>query len=199
MELLVSRWAEAFAHWHPAAYVEIDGRGSRAAIQVLSHQGADFAALSRSPTDSELVSAGLSGKLLFVDIGWDTLRLFRRDGGDSLPPRPDRLFSLEPGRWRPFGRNLASGTRAEAGSALGSIRFGPQVRSLSSPGRVEEAVASDPLAVGYGGGGWSLARVRTSGAALRVRSRQGQDLVRLSGFQPVLPDSFIAMRPGLQP
>ena len=217
MELLVSRWAEAFARWHPAASVEIDGRGSRAAVQVLSQSGADFAALSRSPTDTELRMAGLSGGLAFANIGWDTLRLFRRDGGSALPDLPSRLFSGEPGPWRPFGRNLASGTRAEAGTALGAVRFGPQVRSLSSPGRVEEAVAADPMAVGYGGGGWGLSRARSSDMHLRVRSlilafpngritplareflsfvlsRQGQDLVRVSGFQPLETDSVVAMR-----
>lgn len=217
MELLLSRWAEAFARWHPAAYVEIDGRGSRAAVQVLSQSGADFAALSRLPRDSELRAAGLSGKLSFADIGWDTLRLFGRAGGSVLPGSPARLYLGEPGPWRPFGRNLASGTRIEAGEALGAVGFGSQVRSLSSPGRVVEAVAADPLAVGYGGGGWSLARARPTGMLLRSRplvlafprqglpalareflsfvlSRQGQDLVRYSGFQPIAADSAVAMR-----
>lgn len=217
MELLLSRWAEAFAHWNPAASIEIDGRGSRAAVQVLARSGADFAALSRSPTEPELQVAGLSGRLVFANIGWDTLRLFRREGARALPNLPARLFSGEPGPWRPFGRNLASGTRAEAESALGAVSFGPKVRSLSSPGRVVEAVAADPLAVGYGGGGWSLARARPWGMPLRSRSlvlafpegrvsplareflsfalsRQGQDLVRLSGFEPLAPDSARALR-----
>jgi hypothetical protein len=184
---------------------------------VLSQSGADFAALSRSPTDSEMRVAGLSGRLSFADIGWDTLRLFRREGGAALPNLPARLFSGEPGPWRPFGRNLASGTRAEAGAALGAVRFGRQVRSLSSPGRIEEAVAADPKAVGYGGGGWDLSRARSSNLPLRPRSlilafpkgrisplareflsfalsRQGQDLVRYSGFQPLETDSVVAMR-----
>ena len=144
------------------------------------------------------------------------MRLFWREGASELPNLPARLFSGEPGPWRPFGRNLASGTRAEARSALNADRFGPQVRSLSSPGRVEEAVAADPRAVGYGGGGWSLARARSSGS-LRSRalvlafpernisplareflsfalSRQGQDLVRYSGFQPLATDSVVALR-----
>jgi phosphate transport system substrate-binding protein len=213
MELVLSRWAEAFSRWHPASGLEIDGKGSVAAVQILSRFGADFVALSRAPSDSEL----RSGALVAVYVGWDSLRVVRR-GGTAFPlPDPVRIFSGESGPWRPFGRNLASGTRAEAGFALGAGRFGPGVRTMPSPGRVAEAVAADPWAVAYAGGGWNLSRVRPCGPPLRARplvlafpvgplrprmreflsfvlSRQGQDLVAASGFQPLSADSVRVQR-----
>jgi len=154
---------------------------------------------------------------VFVPVGWDSLRLVCRAGTFTPLSDPFRVFSGENGPWRPIGRNLASGTRAEAKAALGAGVFGPGVRSLPSPGRVAAAVAADPMAVGYGGGGWSLARVRPCGPSLRTRplilafpagrldpqtrefisfvlSRQGQELVAASGFNPLSPDSVRAQR-----
>jgi len=214
MQILLLRWAEGFGRHHPAATLEIDGRGSRAALNSFARSGIDFAALSREPDDSELARIGARPQLLTA--GWDTLRIFRRDGA-SDPRLRTGSFSGEAGGLRPFGRNLASGTRAEAEASLGAGATGPRVRSQPSPGRVEDAVSSDPRAVGYGGGGWRLSRNLPVGGALRARplvlafragrlsvlsrefasfvlSREGQELVFRSGFQPLHPDSLALAR-----
>ena len=213
MQLLLSRWAAAFAAKQPGVALEIDGRGSGAALHLFGDGRIDFAALSREPSDSEQAAAGVSGRLRTVRVGWDTLSLLARgraEGGGFHGP-----FSGDARDVRPFGRNLSSGTRAEARSALGR-GFGPSVRSLPSPGGVEDAVAADPKAVGYGGGGGRLSRSRAV-AALRIRplvlafpgggwtpagrefasfvlSREGQELVERSGFRPLHPDTVAAVR-----
>jgi hypothetical protein len=85
---------------------------------------------------------------------------------------------------------------------------------------VAQAVASDPLSVGYGSSGWSLSRLERSSDAIQVRplvlafpagpmrpavseflsfvlSRQGQKLVADDGFRPLNPDSAAAWRASL--
>lgn len=214
MQILLLRWAEGFARHHPAANLEIDGRGSRAALHAFARSGIDFAAMSRDPDDSDLARIGF--RPVLVHVGWDTLRIFRRDGG-AVAGKQAAAFSGPGDGLRPFGRNLASGTRAEVQASLGADAISPRVRSQPSPGRVEEAVTSDPKAVGYGGGGWRLSRNRALGGPLKVRplllafraapaspllrefasfvlSRQGQELVEHSGFQPLDPDSVAVLR-----
>ncbi len=224
MDLLVSHWAEDFGRIHPAWTLEVDGRGSRVALQVLARSGADLAAFSRMPDDLELAGAGWS-KAQFprrLVVGFDTLRLFWRQGRHPDPKALQSAYLGASGQLRPFGRNLSSGTRSEAQSALGGDRdFGPGIRSLSSPAQVALAVTSDPLAVGYGGSGHNLSRLEFDGSFLRVRplvlaipagpvktelaeflsyilSRQGQALVRQVGFCPMETDSVLAMRSRLR-
>lgn len=219
MQILLSRWSWAFAERQPGVAVEIDGRGSGAAIRQIPLGRIDFAALSREPTDAEILGSGF-GDLRIVPVGWDTLRLFRRRGPSTADSSFARLFSGDSRDARAFGRNLSSGTRAEAVTVLRGGAFGPEVRSLPSPGRVEDAVEADPKAFGYGGGGWRLARSVAVGPALRVRplvlaipggawspivrefvafalSKEGQEQVRLAGFRPLDPDSVAVIREGL--
>lgn len=215
MDMLLARWAERFSRFHPAWTLEVDGKGSRVALRVLSMAGADLAAFSRNPTEAEMAESGLLGKgrPLLIVVGYDTLRFLWRRG-----TRPD-IDALSPAYHgpvagiRPVGRNLSSGTRAEAQAAMGGGGdFGEGVRSLSSPSQVALAVAADPLAVGYGGAGWSLSRLESSPSILRIRplvlalppgplrpevveflsfvlSRDGQELVARNGFRPIATDS----------
>jgi len=220
MDILLARWSEAFSRIHPAWTLEVDGKGSRVALRALARSGADLAALSRLPSDSELFSAGLtrSVKPVLVVVGWDTLRFQWRDGASPDTSAIRAAYLGHGGVLRPIGRNLSSGTRDEVRSAIGGSRdFGKGVRSLPSPSQVAQAVAADPLAVGYGSSGWSLSRLRSDGPIIQVRplvvavppgrmrpevaeflsfvlSRQGQELVAQDGFRPLAPDSAAASR-----
>lgn len=216
MELLLSRWADAFARFHPAVVIELDSRGSQAALNALGRAGADFVALSRQPSAGEFHLERGFPEPLVVRVGWDTLRVFGRGGVERKSLDFAGAYSGRGGEVRPFGRNLSSGTRAEVQSLLGaSLR--EDVRSLPSPGRLAEALAADPKAIGYGGGGWSLARVSPIGAALKARplvlvfpsreltpisreflsfvlSGEGRDLLVESGFASDPDDTLAALR-----
>jgi phosphate transport system substrate-binding protein len=223
MDILLARWAEAFSRIHPAWTLEVDGKGSRVAMRALERSGADLAALSRVPSGADFPRSGLpksQGRFLVL-VGWDTLRFRWRLGAhpDTSEIRPAYLGRET--KLRPIGRNLSSGTRDEVRSAIGGTReFGSGVRSLPSPSQVAQAVASDPLSVGYGSSGWSLSRLERSSDAIQVRplvlafpagpmrpavseflsfvlSRQGQKLVADDGFRPLNPDSAAAWRASL--
>jgi len=219
MDLVVARWAQAFGRIHPAWSLEVDGRGSRVAMRVLSRSGADFAVFSRFPSDSELAEAGMVGarRPLLVVVGRDTLRFLARRGRGLDSSMLFGAFAGRPGRLRAYGRNLSSGTRAAAVAAMGWRDFGAGTRSLPSPSQVAQAVSVDPLAVGYSGAGSRLSRIeavgpvlcvrplvvavpsRTPGPALReflsfVLSRQGADILRRDGFRPIGDDSVLVWR-----
>lgn len=221
MDLVVARWAQEFGRIHPAWRMDIDGKGTRVALRELARGGTDLAVLSRIPGDSEFAALGLGGaaRPSLLVVGFDSIHLVARrgEGRDSVPTAS--AFRGEGGSLRPFGRNLSSGTRAAAASALvAGKEFASSVRSLSSPSLVAQAVASDPRAVGYAGGGFALARIEPVGVplgrrplvlafrrrgskvdALReflafVHSAEGARILRASGFQPVPADSMAANR-----
>lgn len=219
MDLVVARWAQAFSRIHPAWSLQVDGKGSRVALRVLSRSGADFAVFSRLPSDSELADAGMSAarRPRLVVVGHDTLRFVARRGREIDSARLAGAFAGRSGSLRAYGRNLSSGTRAYAVSAMGGRDFGAGTRSLSSPSQVAQAVSVDPSAVGYSGAGSRLSRVEAtgpvlgvrplvvaipahaSGAALReflsfVLSRQGADILRADGFRPIGEDSVAVWR-----
>lgn len=219
MDLVVARWAQAFGRIHPAWSLQVDGKGSRVALRVLSRSGADFAVFSRLPSDPELAEAGMATvrRPLLVVVGHDTLRFLARRGREIDSSRLVGAFAGRSGSLRAYGRNLSSGTRAAAVSAMGGRDFGTGTRSLSSPSQVAQAVSVDPSAVGYSGAGSRLSRVeatgpvlcvrplvvavpaRVPGAALReflsfVLSRQGADILRADGFRPIGDDSVLVWR-----
>lgn len=219
MDLVVARWAQAFSRIHPAWSLQVDGKGSRVALRVLSRSGADFAVFSRLPSDSELAEAGMaaSRRPRLVVVGHDTLRFLARRGVRVDSSDLVGAFAGRPGRLRAYGRNLSSGTRAAAVSAMGGRDFGAGTRSLSSPTLVAQAVSVDPSAVGYSGAGSRLSRIeangpvicvrplvvavpaRRPGAALReflsfVLSRDGAEILRRDGFRPIGDDSVAVWR-----
>lgn len=219
MDLVVARWAQAFGRIHPAWNLQVDGKGSRVALRVLSRSGADFAVFSRLPSDSELMQAGMATtrRPRLVVVGHDTLRFLARRGSRVDSSDLFGAFAGRSERLRAYGRNLSSGTRAAAVSAMGGGDFGAGTRALSSPSQVAQAVSVDPSAVGYSGAGSRLSRVQATGPVLGVRplvvavptgepgvalreflsfvlSRQGADILRQDGFRPIGEDSAAVWR-----
>jgi len=213
MAPLLARWAEAFARRQPAVILQVEGNGSRSALQSLLSGTADIAAMSRplSTSEARALQARFGGFRL-LQVGTDTLRLLSRHGGSAWasPRRAVAAFHGADPEIRPAGRLPGSGTRQEALCMLG-LREPPRgAIALVSPTALQTALSNDPALVGYGGGSLLLSTiVALPGPALPrplllvipgrnpsslsaaflafLATDEGRAIVRSSGFTPA-PD-----------
>jgi hypothetical protein len=210
MAPLLSRWAEAFARRQPAVVFQMEGVGSRSAVQSLLSGSADLAVLSRPllPQEESALRARF-GDFAVQRAGTDTLRLLARSGGAASrhPAEAVAAFRRPSDKIRPAGRLPGSGTRYEALGMLGLERPAPGTLGFASPVALQNALRRDPSLVGYGSAsllvsgvvalpGPSLARpllivvpgTRPAPALeefLRfARSEEGREIVRQTGFSP---------------
>lgn len=210
MTPLLARWADAFARRQPAIDLQVEGAGSRSAIQALLAGTADIAALSRAPLPSEEASLRRRfGSFRVFRVGTDTLRLLARRGGAAWtrPELAPIAFRGHVDGIRPAGRLPGSGTRHEALTMLGLGRPAPGTLEFVSPVALATALRNDPSFVGYGSATPLLSEVaplpgpmlerplliltpgrnpsKAAGIFLDfVRSREGRGIVAGSGLVP---------------
>lgn len=208
MAPLLSRWAGAFARRQPAVVFQMEGVGSRSAVQSLLSGTADLAVLSRAllPREDSVLRARFGSFAVHL-VGTDTLRLLARSGGAASrrPKDAADAFRSPSDGIRPAGRLPGSGTRHEALVMLGLERPAPGTLGFVSPVALQNALHRDPSLVGYGSStlllsgiavlpGPSLERplvivvpgprpAPAVNAFLRfVGSREGRRIVQESGF-----------------
>ncbi len=190
---LMSLYAQAFNKVHPGVRIQVESKGSSTGPAALLESQGQFAAMSRPMSSKEIdqfvkkfghapteLRVGIDCLAVYVnkdcpleEISIPQLRrVFSVDGPDmrwsdlgvTHPQWADRPISLH-------SRNAASGTYGFFKTvALGGADFKSTVKEAPGSAGVVGAVATDPLAMGYSGIGYSTPDVK----ALRVSFEDGE-------------------------
>jgi phosphate transport system substrate-binding protein len=183
MGALTRRWAEEFMQDHPGVAVSAEGGGTRAGVEALIEGRTDLCAASRPLTPDE------SRRLLSERGGAGFGTLSARDALSIYTnfDNPVRNLGLEQvrgllsgkiGNWKDVGgpdapvhvyiREPNSGTRAFLQEhVLEGDKYASSARTVSGTWALADAVAHDPVGVGFGGlgAGQQVSHCRIDGIA----------------------------------
>ncbi|MDI1446028.1 phosphate ABC transporter substrate-binding protein [Polyangium sp. 6x1] len=169
--VLMQRWAEAYTANRPDVVVEVSGGGTGTGIAALMNGTTDLAMASRPIAPEERARIEDSGaRLVEVPVALDAVAVYVHDTNPISSMTLDELRDVFQGkirRWSELGgasrpivlysRESSSGTYAYFKErVLEKGDFAPEAQSLPGTAAVVQAVARDPMGIGYGG----IARAR---------------------------------------
>lgn len=171
MVILGQRWAEAYMKAHPATIIQVTGGGSGTGIAALINGSADIAEASRPMKDKEKDQVRQKRGLDVVEIATalDGLAIYVHSGNPISKltlPQLKQIYQGDITNWKGVGgpdreivlysRENNSGTYAYFKEhVLKDEDFSPQCQTLPGTAAIINAVSKDPVAIGYGGIGYS--------------------------------------------
>jgi len=191
---LVSLWTQSFKKHHPAARIQVEGKGSSTGPPALIEGQAQFAPMSRAMEPEEIalfeekfgygpteLRAAIDCIAVFVhkDCPLDELSLSEVAQIFSIngPAMTWGDLGVDEAGWRDrpvslYGRNSASGTyKFFKDVACGKADYKSSVKEAPGSAGVVQGVAKDPYAMGYSGIGFKTPDVK----ALRLSFGPGDE------------------------
>ncbi|HVK69678.1 MAG TPA: PstS family phosphate ABC transporter substrate-binding protein [Polyangium sp.] len=164
--VLMQRWAEAYTASRTDIVVEVSGGGTGTGIAALMNGTTDLAMASRPLAPEERARIESSGaELVEIPVALDAVAVYVHETNPLVSVTLDDLRGVFQGnlrRWSALGgvnrpivlysRESSSGTYAYFKErVLQKGDFAPEAQSLPGTAAVVQAVARDPMAIGYGG------------------------------------------------
>ena len=170
MVQLGQRWAEVYMGAQPESVIQVTGGGSGTGIAALINGSTDIAQASRTMRDAERVQAleQRGAEVAEVAVALDALAVYVHTDNPVEALTIDQIsgiFRGEVTNWSEvggadveivlYGRENSSGTYAFfREQVMDDADFAPAYQALPGTAAVINAVAQDPVGVGYGGIGY---------------------------------------------
>lgn len=170
MVQLGARWAEAYMNEHPDAAIQVTGGGSGTGIAALINGTTDIAQASRMMREEEKAAAlaERGAEVVEVSVALDALAVYVHVDNpvrELSVEQVSGIFRGEITSWSEVGgpdADIVLYGRASSSGTYGFFRehvmadadFAPAYQGLPGTAAVINAVAADPVGVGYGGIGY---------------------------------------------